>query len=155
MSLQIRLASKDEVKIVYYTVQEAFEEYRDKLNPPSGALHESIQSITDAFNEDGGAAIAWEESEAIGTAIYRLNDAFIYMGRISVIPAYRGKGVGTAIIHYLENMARERNIFESRIEVRLSIPSNIELYTKLNYNIIQEHEYPEKTDRYYTMCKRL
>lgn len=37
----------------------------------------------------------------------------------------------------------------------MSIPENVKYYLDRGYSIIQEREYPEKTDRWYVMRKRL
>jgi ribosomal protein S18 acetylase RimI-like enzyme len=79
----------------------------------------------------------------------------MYIGRVSVLPAYRGKGIGREMIYYLEQQAMKMGYAETRVEVRHSLPDNLRLYERLAYIPIQEHEYPEKTDRWYTMSKNL
>ena len=44
---------------------------------------------------------------------------------------------------------------ESRVEVRLSIPENIKLYEWLQYEVIEHKFYPERTDSWYVMRKKL
>lgn len=44
---------------------------------------------------------------------------FMYIGRVSVLPTYRGKGgIGKALITYLEDLAKTKGYWKARIEVR-------------------------------------
>ncbi|MFC0213954.1 GNAT family N-acetyltransferase [Paenibacillus chartarius] len=151
----IREANDAELELVRAIMAEAFSEYKDKLVPPSGALSETTEAIRRKIAGRGGAILVWKESEAVGSAQYYFEDAYLYIGRISVLPAWRGQGIGKAIVSYLEELARSKDVYEVRLGVRLSIPDNVTYYTKLNYSPIEEHEYPGKTDRWYIMSKSL
>ena len=130
-------------------------EYKDKLFPSSGALRETEASIGLKIANHGGAVIVWEDAVPIGTAIYNFIDNYMYIGRVSVVPAYRGKGIGKDVIFYLEDLARQQNYAETRVGVRLSIPQNISFYEKLGYIAIEHIFYPEGTDSWYVMKKTL
>jgi GNAT superfamily N-acetyltransferase len=86
-------------------MQDSFMEYQDKLFPSSGALRETEASIALKIADHGGAIIVWEDAVPIGTAIYYFIDNYMYIGRVSVIPAYRGKGIGKDIIFYFSSTA--------------------------------------------------
>jgi ribosomal protein S18 acetylase RimI-like enzyme len=136
-------------------MQDSFMEYQDKLFPSSGALRETEASIALKIADHGGAIIVWEDAVPIGTAIYYFIDNYMYIGRVSVIPAYRGKGIGKDIILFLEELARQQNYTETRVEGRLSIPQNISFYEKLGYIAIEQIFYSEGTDSWYVMKKTL
>lgn len=155
MSIEIREAEIEEIDIVFRTMQESFMEYSGKLNPPSGALSETTEHILNTFKQGGGAVIAWNEITAVGSARYRFIDNYIYIGRVSVLQEFRGRGICKSILKFVENKAKARGIYESRVEVRLSIPENIEMYKKLKYEVIEQKFYPERTDSWYVMSKKL
>jgi ribosomal protein S18 acetylase RimI-like enzyme len=131
MTIQIKEAKKDEIELVYQTMKMAFSEYLGKLNPPSGALSETTQEILYVIDQGGGAVLAWNGLIAAGSARYKYDHDFIYIGRVSVIPEFRGRGIGKLMLAYIEDIARARGIYESRVEVRLSIPENIQMIKKL------------------------
>jgi ribosomal protein S18 acetylase RimI-like enzyme len=155
MSISVKQANKEETNIVHHIMAAAFQEYKGKLNPPSGALTETVEDILKAFEQGGGSVIAWKGNGAIGSARYKYDSHFIYIGRVSVLPEYRGLGIGKSMLHFLEEMARSASVWEARVAVRLSIPENIEMYLKLNYEIIDHKYYPERTDSWYVMAKSL
>lgn len=153
--LRITHASFDEIPIVHRIMLAAFEEYRGVLDPPSGALSETVEDIIRKIAPDGGAVIAWNAGEPVGSARYLIYPGHLYIGRVSVLPQHRGLGVGFALLQHLEQYALDRQLEETRVGVRLSLPANVAYYRKLRYEVIEEHEYPSQTDRYYIMSKRL
>ncbi len=155
MSIEIKEAKIEEADIVFRTMQESFMEYSGKLNPPSGALSETTQHIINIFKEGGGAVLAWDEICAVGSARYRYIDHYMYIGRVSVIQEYRGRGICKSLLNFLENKALSSGIKESRVGVRLSIPENIDVYKRLKYEVIEQKYYPDRTDSWYVMSKKL
>ncbi|MDQ0060072.1 GNAT family N-acetyltransferase [Paenibacillus harenae] len=155
MTIQIRAAECNEIPIVHEVMRASFEEYRNKIFPPSGALIEEIDDIHNKISDNGGAILVWNGQTPVGSAQYYFSEDFMYIGRVAVITEARGIGIGKKIMNFLEEKALEHAIAEARIEVRLSVPQNIEFYSKLNYKVIEEHEYPQGTDRWYVMKKNL
>jgi len=151
----VKEASLAEIPIVFETMRLAFIEYKDRLFPPSGALTETIEDTVKVFALDGGAIIAWDGDKAIGSIRYRFNENYIYIGRVSVVPSYRGRGISKLMLKKTEEIALARGIDEARVEVRLSIPDNITLYHKQNYQIIEQIFYTVGTDSWYVMSKQL
>ncbi|WP_127532223.1 GNAT family N-acetyltransferase [Paenibacillus kobensis] len=151
--LVIEEAAFEHWPIVHRIMREAFEEYRGVLNPPSGALRESMEDTVMKLKGRGGAVLAWLDGEPVGSAQFYREEEYMYIGRISVSVHARGRGIGKQIIAYLERLTVQRGAQETRLEVRLSIPDNIRLYERLGYSILEHVEYPEKTDSWYIMCK--
>ncbi|MCR2804619.1 GNAT family N-acetyltransferase [Paenibacillus soyae] len=151
MEALIREAQTDEIHMVHQIMIMAFEEYRGKLTPPSGALSETVDDIIGKIAKGGGAIIAEVDGIPIGSAQYVFYDSYVYIGRVSVLPSHRGFGIGQKLVRYIEQAARDRGISESRLGVRLSVPSNVAFYSKLNYEIVEKHAYPEETDYWYIM----
>ncbi|MCM3781790.1 GNAT family N-acetyltransferase [Neobacillus mesonae] len=156
MKIQIKQAKADQLHIVHRMMREAFEEYRDVLFPPSGALIEEVVDIQRKIEvNNGGAILVWLNDEPVGSAQYYVKEDYLYIGRVSVIKKARGNGIGKQIIQYFERFGADQEAGWLRIGVRLSIPENITFYKKLGFEVTEEHEYPEKTDRWYIMTKRI
>ncbi|SFM14347.1 Acetyltransferase (GNAT) domain-containing protein [Paenibacillus sp. 1_12] len=154
MNIEVKEAEINQVDIVLNLMQQAFQEYNGKLTPPSGALSETAEDIKNIMQQGGGAVIAWAGQSAVGSARYKFKDSHMYIGRVSVSPAYRGNGICKSLLSFLEHLAKAKGIQETRVEVRLSIPGNVELYQRLEYEIIEQKYYPERTDSWYVMSKR-
>ncbi|CAG7642394.1 GNAT family N-acetyltransferase [Paenibacillus allorhizosphaerae] len=153
MEFCIRQAECNELNVVHETMREAFKEYAGKLQPESGALRETMEDIERKISGGGGAIIAWNNNEPAGSAQYYFKDGYMYIGRVAVIPQYRGSGLGKRLIHYLEAEARRRSCRETRLEVRLSVPENMKFYERLHYETLEQQYYPGGTDSWYVMSK--
>jgi ribosomal protein S18 acetylase RimI-like enzyme len=134
---------------------EAFRQYDGQLSPPSGALQETVERTISIMASSGGAVLAWEDALPIGSARYYYKEDYMYIGRVAVHPDHRGKGIGKRLMAFLEEHARKNGRFQTRLEVRLSLPDNIQFYKRLGYQVVEQIYYPDRTDSWYVMNKRL
>jgi GNAT superfamily N-acetyltransferase len=155
MQIEIKLASLDEMYLVHAVMYKAFEEYRGVLIPPSGALRESVEDIVKKISSGGGAVLAKIEDVAVGSAQFTLHEDHIRVGRVSVLPFYRGQGIGRQIMKYIEEYARQQGVNELKLGVRQSLPGNISFYQKLQYEIIAKQAHPSGIGFSYEMRKVL
>jgi len=155
MDIRITAAGTQEIPIVHKIMRMAFEDYRNVLTPPSGALTEEVEQIEKKIAGNGGAILVWINREPVGSAQYYFEADYMYIGRVSVVKEARGLGIASSMMKHLEQIAKDRSTFETRIEVRLSIPQNLEFYAKLGYETIEQWEYPNGEDKWNVMRKRL
>jgi ribosomal protein S18 acetylase RimI-like enzyme len=154
MRVTVRSAGIDEAHAVLSIMQVEFEEYRGRLDPPSGALGETIDDVRAAISS-GGAFLAFSSDIAVGSARFRLSPGYVYAGRVAVLPAYRGKGVAGALMAAIEASARAHGVAEVRVGVRGSLPANRRLYEKLGYRVLSSRPYETGTDVDITLSKEL
>lgn len=141
MAISCRLARPDEAALVYTLIQEAFEEYRGRLEPPSSAHEETVESVRAAMTS-GGAALAHDGAEAVGAALFKPQRDHLYVRRVSVAPQYRGQGIARGLMLFLENVARRGSRSAIEIEVRQNLVSNVTLYQSLGYRITRSEAHP-------------
>ena len=89
MSIIIRRVGIEQASEVLRIMRLAFEEYRDHLVPPSGALTETIDDVRNAIS-GGGAFLAFTGDTVVGSARYRLFPDYAYAERIAVLPGIVG-----------------------------------------------------------------
>ena len=122
-------------------MQAAFEEYRGHLQPPSGAHDESVADVERAMAE-GGAVLAWAGDQPVGCARFTVHPDHVYVGRVSVLPAHRRRGVATAMMRHIEDLATRDGRSSVEISVRASLPSNVRLYESLGYEAYAVDPHP-------------
>ncbi|MFN8449742.1 MAG: GNAT family N-acetyltransferase [Anaerolineae bacterium] len=154
MAIHITNAAIDEAPLVYDIMQRAFAEYLGVLDPPSGVHSESLDDVIVALDQ-GGAILAWIGSEAVGSARYAFREDSCYIGRVSVLPQYRGQGIASAMMEYIEGIARAHGSSYLEIGVRMVLESNINLYKRLGYTITEMFEHPKGGGMVGTMVKPL
>jgi GNAT superfamily N-acetyltransferase len=119
----------------------AFEEYEGVLDPPSGAHHESIDTVGRRLSR-GAAVLASVAEKPVGFAFYELDAGLLYFGRLSVLPQWRNRGVGGALLGYVERRARETGAAGVRLGVRLQLPHLVARYERLGYRTTKHMTHP-------------
>jgi N-acetylglutamate synthase-like GNAT family acetyltransferase len=143
----LREATYDDIPTLVTLIHTAFEEYRGRLEPPSGAHRETARSIS-TYLQQGRAVLALLHDQAVGCACYHQESEHVYFGRLSVLPAFRQHGVGLALIAYVEQQARELGAQRVQLGVRIALPHLQAYYERLGYCVVryETHEgYTEPT----------
>jgi len=135
-------------------MREAYAEFDGTLMPPSGALRETVEEVREAMSK-GGAVLAWEGDTVVGSARFQWYPDYVYIGRVAVIPAHRGKGVGAALMQFIEAAAREKGYHSVQLGVRMSLPGNLAFYQHLGYEVLKTEPHDKGGDMVAWMGKQL
>jgi ribosomal protein S18 acetylase RimI-like enzyme len=155
VAVRITFVEVADAALVHRLMREAFAEYDGVLEPPSGALTETVADVTAAIVA-GGAVVAWRGEVAVASARYQAEADHLSIGRVAVPPVYRGRGLARAMMTFLEDHGRALGLPEARVGVRRSLPDNIALYERLGYRIVSEEPHPRgPAFTSVTMVKRL
>ena len=152
--LTVRLATTEELSIVHEVMLASFEELRGVLDPPSGAHAETLEDVIVAV-EKGGAILALVNKKPVGTARYELHPDHLYCGRVGVLPDHRGQGIASAILEFIDEVAREHALPEVRLSTREVMESNLRLYERLGYRITSRAPHKKGTSIVVELSKRL
>lgn len=154
VAVRIALAEPVEARIVHSLMLAAFGEYVGVLDVPSSALSETVADCAAAMAR-GGALLAWHDSQPIGSARFQLREDYAYFERISVLPEWRGRGIASQLLSEMERLGREAGYREGRLGVRLALPRNLALYTRLGYEVYETRPHPGGTELIADLKKRL
>ena len=152
--IDVRLAKASEAPLVHRITLEAFEDLRGILDPPSGALSETLRDVVASIANDG-AVIAFVDGEPAGAARLDPKVDHVYCGRIGVLPAHRRLGVAAALLHFIECTAKDLGFQEVRLATREQLANNIRLYERLGYSIIDRSRHPRGPDWVIDFSERL
>jgi ribosomal protein S18 acetylase RimI-like enzyme len=151
----LRPAELDDAALLLDTIVQAFEMYRGKFDPPSGVFTETVATIRGKL-EIGGGYIASINNEIAGCVLYEPQADHMYLGRLAVLPDYRGNGVARVLIEAVENRARELNLPAVQLGVRIALTGNQEMFTRLGYQVLYEGRHPGYDEiTFVQMAKRL
>jgi ribosomal protein S18 acetylase RimI-like enzyme len=140
-SSTLRHATVEDAPLLLEIVQGAFSEYWGKLTPPSGSERETVGGIRNLLRFSD-VVIAELAGEAVGCVFYTLNPDSLYFYRLSVLPAFRRQGIGRALIAEMENIARNEGRTKVRLNVRVVLSNNRELYESLGYQVSGNRSHP-------------
>lgn len=145
--LVLRAATPGDAPVLAATIAAAFEQYRGKLVPESGAFGESADSIAGELAHDlsqggAGAIVAERNGAVVGCVMTKLEDGDLYLGRLSVLPTARGLGLAGRLIEAVEADARARGLPGVRLGVRIALTANQKLFNALGYREISRDAHP-------------
>ncbi|MFE4115886.1 GNAT family N-acetyltransferase [Priestia sp. YIM B13448] len=131
------LAQPEDAATVHDLMLQAFSVYRDSV-PPSSALDETIESIMQSLKHGKKVVILYVENKPVAMARFTLEETSLYFYRLSVIPAFQGKGMAKQLIQWLETYAKECGKESLLCKVRMSVFRNIALYESIGFYIEQK-----------------
>lgn len=152
----MNITLSDDASVIHDVMIAAFSEYKHEESP-SSALDETIETVKVDLQKEL-AFVGNLDGQAVGMVRFTVNENALYFFRLSVIPAFQGKGYAKALIFALEQFATDHGLQEIQCKVRMSVERNIALYKSVGFTIVQKEEIT-KADGYtigvVTMAKKL
>ena len=107
--MALRDATDRDVPALLEVLLAAFLEYQQVLEPPSASHTETLETVGRRLGR-GRAVVAEIQNHIVGFAFYEVqNDGLFYFSRLWVLPAFRRRGIGLALVKYIESRAGESN----------------------------------------------
>lgn len=122
-------------------IRTAFAAQTVATDPPPSALRETGASVAASLAE-GGAIGAWAGEALAGCVIWQVQERGLYLGRVSVDPAWRGRGIAPAMIVALEQEARVRGLPRLLLSTRLVLADNRRLFARCGFVETAQHAHP-------------
>jgi tRNA threonylcarbamoyladenosine biosynthesis protein TsaE len=115
------------------------------LDPPSGAIRETLDSVRRDLELHGGA-IAWIGTEPVGCLRFEVEEEHLHVRRVAVPPEHQRRGIGSALMDWSHAHARSLGLHEVRLGVRKQLPGNLAFYKRLGYRLIARHRHPGRRE---------
>jgi len=126
-------ADRAEAAVLAALIRAAFEEYRGQLVPPSGAHEETADSLAHMLGGATRAVIARRGGQDMGCVLYEVDEGFVSLSRLAVLPEYRRQGIGQALVDHVEKCLRALGHSRVRLGVRLVLGDLTRWYERLGY----------------------
>ena len=139
--IKVEAADSKHAALVHELTLEAFDAFRDSLDPTPGVFLETVDDVQYAI-EDGAVAIAWVDGRPVGAVRCRQQGDSLYAGRLAVLPDARKAGVGSALMDFVEDQARAMRLSTVMVGVRSALPGNVAFFQKRGYFQIAEEAHP-------------
>ena len=152
--LVLREGGDADVTTIVSIIYLAFQEYDGRLDPPSGAHRETPEKILEKLATNR-PVLALVGERAVGCVFYRVEQDQMYFGRLAVLPLYRGRGIGDALIAYVEARARDFGLPCVRLGVRVALPHLRARYERLGYRLLEERCHAGYSQTTYLIMEKL
>lgn len=129
----VRLDGPTRLPQALAVIHAAFAEYQGRLAPPSAAMKETVDSL--ARRLAAGAVFVAEDADGtvLGAVCAERKGDAVYLDRLAVPPAARGRGVAAALVAAVEAFAAEVGAEAVTLGVRLALDGNIRMFERLGY----------------------
>jgi ribosomal protein S18 acetylase RimI-like enzyme len=149
----LRQAVEDDLPAALAVLHAAFEEYRAWLDPPSGVHRETIESLRQ-YLEHGHLTLALLEDQIVGCVLYHAEEDHMYFGRLSVLPAFRGRGIARMLIDHVEAYAHDLDLRRVRLSVRVAQPHNRAYYERMGYRFLEARSHAGYAEPTYDVLEK-
>jgi GNAT superfamily N-acetyltransferase len=113
-------------------IRAAFAAQPRSTEPPSSALRETAETIAAKIAAGGGTG-AFTDGALVGAILWEIKAGALHVGRVSVVPAWRGRGLAGALIAACESEARRGGLGRMTLRVRLQLPENERLFKRMGF----------------------
>jgi len=133
-----RLTDAARLPELYALVQAAFGALA--IDPPSSVLKETLADF-DARLRDEIVIVAEAERRLIGAVFCAPQDDALYIGRLTVAPDWRRRGVAGALIGAAKAQARALGANRITLKARIMLPGNVALFRRHGFAVTAEHSH--------------
>ncbi len=139
--LHIRRLAAGDAAAAAKIIRAAFAAQSVATDPPSSALRETAASVAAHLAEGGGAALE-AGAALVGLVLWADREDGLYLGRLAVLPPWRGRGAARALIGAGETEARRRGLARLHVRVRLALEENRRLFSACGFVETQRGAHP-------------
>lgn len=131
-ALAVRVLDVGDAEAAARIIRAAFAAQPRATEPPSSALRETAEIVAGKIGAGGGfGAVA--EGLLVAVALWRTDGETMVIGRVCVLPAWRGRSLGARLIAACEGEAQTLGLKRARLRVRLALPENERLFGRFGY----------------------
>jgi predicted N-acetyltransferase YhbS len=135
--VDIQFVGPEAAEDVYRVTKLAFAAYT-WLEPPSGALRETLEDVRRELAHHGGV-VARRDGRVVAAARFHPEQGYLRIRRVGVEPGEQNRGVGTSLMQKIAEAAATSGWREMRIGVRVLLPRNKRFYERLGYRRVALH----------------
>jgi predicted N-acetyltransferase YhbS len=124
-------------------IRSAFASQSVATDPPPSAARETARSVAASLERPGEGGIgAWMGRTLAGCVLWQVQPRGLYLGRLSVAPAWRRRGLAPALVEAAAAEARRRELPRLLLSTRLVLADNRRLFARCGFVETAQHAHP-------------
>ena len=132
MNFRLRPIVPADAAAVAALIRTAFAAQSILTDPQPSALRVTEADVA-AHLFAGGGAVAEADDVIVGSALWTEQDGGLYLSRVAVAPACRGRGIAKALVAAGEAAARERKLPRIHLSTRIPLLDNRRLFAACGF----------------------
>lgn len=125
----IRRACADDATSITALVHGAYAPYIARIGRKPGPMLEDYRQVIDRSD----TFVMTEAAQVIGVLVMEQEGNELLLANIAVLPAYKGQGIGKALMAFCERHALAARCASIRLYTHVLMTENIDIYGKLGY----------------------
>ncbi|MFF7199192.1 GNAT family N-acetyltransferase [Streptomyces sp. NPDC008079] len=146
--LTLRLAQPDDSQQLAEIAQQAYGTYVEELDEPPAPLRLDYSRVASS----GRTYVAEEAGKLQGMVTVERHDSHMVLRNLAVRPSCQGRGIGTKLVSFVEEFARDAGMDAVSLWTRVEMHDNIAFYQRRNYTVTH-HEHSEQASRVFFLKK--
>ncbi|WP_431320950.1 GNAT family N-acetyltransferase [Rhizobium sp. YTU87027] len=119
----------------------SFAYMNDRIDPPSSALKLTPVTLADKASSEIAHA-AMEGGILCGCVFLRPEEGCLYVGKLAIAPDAQGRGIGRKLLAIAEQVARDRALPSLRLETRIELVENHDVFMRWGFEKTAENAHP-------------
>ena len=112
-----------------------------RINPPSSLLRMDAAEF-EKKSRDEVLIIAMQRERLVGCAFAALREDCVYVGKLAVHEAVRGRGIARRIMDAAETVARQNARPFIELQTRIELTENHQTFARLGFSKVNEYSHP-------------
>jgi ribosomal protein S18 acetylase RimI-like enzyme len=137
-NVPIRAMTAADCGAVAALIRLAFATQQAAVDPPPSAMRETAATVA-AHLAVGGGAVASAAERIVGSVMWEPKDGGLYLERLAVDPAWRGRGIARALVAAIEAAARLAGETRVHLGTRLVLSRNRLLFASCGFVEVALH----------------
>jgi GNAT superfamily N-acetyltransferase len=147
--LSLRQARPEDGERLAEIARQAYGKYRGMLVEPPAPILLDYELVA----ADGSTWVADCGDDSLGMVTVEPDEPDLILRNLAVIPAWQGRGIGSMLTAWVEDLARSTGMRGVRLWTRCEMWDNIAFYERLQY-VVTHYERGAETNRvfFYKCC---
>ena len=127
--IRIRKATLNDLSDVQFCARTAYAKYIDRIGKEPAPINADFaDQIARGFVD-----LALYRTRFAGYVVFYPDGNDLYLENVAVLPEFRGRGIGRALIKHVENAARKQELQAIRLYTNEAMTENLGMYPRLGY----------------------
>lgn len=113
-------------------VRAAFAAQSIVTDPLPSALRVTEADVASHLRTGGGAVVE-ADGDIVGSTLWTEQDGGLYLSRLAVAPAWRGRGIAKVLVAAAETAARDQNLPRIHLSTRIPLLDNRQLFAACGF----------------------
>jgi ribosomal protein S18 acetylase RimI-like enzyme len=125
----IRRGTIKDLSHIKQLARQAYQIYVDRIGKPPAPMIADFESSIDR----GELFVSVEADQVCGYVVFYPTGRYMHLENVAVAPAYQGRGVGGALIAFVERQSAEQGLAGVELYTNEKMTENQRLYPALGY----------------------